>query len=136
MPVPNAVLMVESEAAILSEEVMLGAVVYGHEQMQTVINAINEIRCRRRYQALGTGDAPAVNENAETPKLPSWPQLNQVKPTITEKAVRYETIAAIKGRVESEQVIASGVEEDAKKIRWRRVPQPGEPHRPWSRRTW
>jgi polyribonucleotide nucleotidyltransferase len=33
--------MVESEAKQLSEEVMLGAVVYGHEQMQTVINAIN-----------------------------------------------------------------------------------------------
>jgi polyribonucleotide nucleotidyltransferase len=37
----KAVLMVESEAKQLSEEVMLGAVVYGHEQMQTVINAIN-----------------------------------------------------------------------------------------------
>jgi len=34
--------MVESEAKILSEEVMLGSVTYGHEQMQTVINAINE----------------------------------------------------------------------------------------------
>ncbi|QMT33324.1 polyribonucleotide nucleotidyltransferase [Conchiformibius steedae DSM 2580] len=39
----QAVLMVESEADILSEEIMLGAVVYGHEQMQTVINAINEL---------------------------------------------------------------------------------------------
>ena len=38
-----AVLMVESEADILPEDVMLGAVVYGHEQMQTVINAINEL---------------------------------------------------------------------------------------------
>ena len=38
----QAVLMVESEATELSEDVMLGAVVYGHEQMQTVINAINE----------------------------------------------------------------------------------------------
>ncbi len=37
----KAVLMVESEAKQLSEEVMLGAVVYGHEQMQVVINAIN-----------------------------------------------------------------------------------------------
>ncbi|MFB0936265.1 MAG: polyribonucleotide nucleotidyltransferase [Propionivibrio sp.] len=37
-----AVLMVESEADVLPEDVMLGAVVYGHEQMQTVINAINE----------------------------------------------------------------------------------------------
>ncbi len=39
----DAVLMVESEARELSEEVMLGAVVYGHEQMQVAINAINEL---------------------------------------------------------------------------------------------
>jgi polyribonucleotide nucleotidyltransferase len=39
----NAVLMVESEAKCLSEEVMLGSVVYGHEQMQTAIQAIEEL---------------------------------------------------------------------------------------------
>ena len=39
----HAVLMVESEASGLSEEVMLGAVVYGHEQMQVAIKAINEL---------------------------------------------------------------------------------------------
>jgi polyribonucleotide nucleotidyltransferase len=39
----NAVLMVESEAQELSEEVMLGAVMFGHEQMQTVISAIREL---------------------------------------------------------------------------------------------
>ena len=39
----RAVLMVESEARQLSEEVMLGAVVYGHEQMQTAINAIHDL---------------------------------------------------------------------------------------------
>jgi polyribonucleotide nucleotidyltransferase len=38
----NAVLMVESEANCLSEEIMLGSVVFGHEQMQVVIQAINE----------------------------------------------------------------------------------------------
>ncbi|MDY0073554.1 MAG: polyribonucleotide nucleotidyltransferase [Thauera sp.] len=38
-----AVLMVESEAQELSEDVMLGAVVYGHEQLQAVIGAINEL---------------------------------------------------------------------------------------------
>jgi polyribonucleotide nucleotidyltransferase len=38
-----AVLMVESEAQELSEEIMLGAVVYGHEQMQHAIRAINEL---------------------------------------------------------------------------------------------
>jgi len=39
----SAVLMVESEAQQLSEEIMLGAVVYGHTQMQVAINAINEL---------------------------------------------------------------------------------------------
>ena len=39
----DAVLMVESEADGLSEEVMLGAVMFGHEQMQTAITAINEL---------------------------------------------------------------------------------------------
>jgi len=39
----NAVLMVESEADQLSEEIMLGGVVYGHQQMQTVINAIHDL---------------------------------------------------------------------------------------------
>jgi len=40
----EAILMVESEANELSEEVMLGAVIYGHEQMQPVINAIKELQ--------------------------------------------------------------------------------------------
>jgi polyribonucleotide nucleotidyltransferase len=39
----EGVLMVESQAQELSEEIMLGAVVYGHEQMQTVINAIIDL---------------------------------------------------------------------------------------------
>lgn len=38
----HAVLMVESEANMLSEEVMLGAVMYGHEQFQSTITAIEE----------------------------------------------------------------------------------------------
>ncbi|MGL4448812.1 MAG: polyribonucleotide nucleotidyltransferase [Shewanella sp.] len=40
----SAVLMVESEAQALPEEVMLGAVVYGHDQQQVVINAIAEFK--------------------------------------------------------------------------------------------
>lgn len=40
----EAVLMVESEADSLPEDVMLGAVVFGHEQMQVAIKAINELK--------------------------------------------------------------------------------------------
>ncbi|WP_449412715.1 polyribonucleotide nucleotidyltransferase [Pandoraea soli] len=39
----QAVLMVESEAKELPEDVMLGAVVFGHDQMQTAINAIHDL---------------------------------------------------------------------------------------------
>jgi len=39
----GAVMMVESEANQLPEDVMLGAVVYGHDQMQAVIKAIDEL---------------------------------------------------------------------------------------------
>ncbi len=40
----SAVLMVESEAKELTEDQMLGAVLFGHEAMQTVIKAINELK--------------------------------------------------------------------------------------------
>ena len=40
----EAVLMVESQAAVLSEDVMLGAVVFGHQHMQAAIAAINELK--------------------------------------------------------------------------------------------
>src|SRR5450432_1528640 len=39
----EGVLMVESEASGLNEEIMLGAVMFGHEQMQVAIKAINEL---------------------------------------------------------------------------------------------
>ncbi|MGN0860003.1 MAG: polyribonucleotide nucleotidyltransferase, partial [Stenotrophomonas sp.] len=57
----NAVLMVESEAALLSEEVMLGAVTFGHQEMQKVINAINELVAEAGTKA-STWEAPAKNE--------------------------------------------------------------------------
>ena len=59
----QAVLMVESEAAGLSEEVMLGSVVFGHEQMQVAINAINEIvkqAGKARWEWKSTPDDPEL----------------------------------------------------------------------------
>ncbi|HET6397126.1 MAG TPA: polyribonucleotide nucleotidyltransferase [Pseudoxanthomonas sp.] len=57
----NAVLMVESEAALLSEEVMLGAVMFGHREMQKVINAINELTVEAGTRP-SDWVAPAKNE--------------------------------------------------------------------------
>jgi len=56
----NAVLMVESEAALLSEDVMLGAVTFGHREMQKVINAINELTVEAGTKP-STWEAPAKN---------------------------------------------------------------------------
>ena len=50
----KAVLMVESEADILTEEQMLAAVVFGHQQQQVVIEAIKEFQ-RSRQTTLGLG---------------------------------------------------------------------------------
>ena len=44
----EGVLMVESQADSLPEDVMLGAVTFGHQQMQTAINAINELKASGR----------------------------------------------------------------------------------------
>ena len=58
----SAVLMVESEADILSEEVMLGAVVYGHEQSQAVVSNIAEFAANVNTPKW---DWTAVAENTE-----------------------------------------------------------------------
>ncbi|WP_019593909.1 polyribonucleotide nucleotidyltransferase [Thioalkalivibrio sp. ALM2T] len=60
----NAVLMVESEANQLSEEVMLGAVMYGHEQMQAAIQAIRELAAEAGKPAWDW-QAPATLESLE-----------------------------------------------------------------------
>ena len=58
----DAVLMVESEANGLSEEVMLGAVMFGHEQMQVAIDTINELAAEVGKPAWGW-EAPAADED-------------------------------------------------------------------------
>jgi polyribonucleotide nucleotidyltransferase len=57
----RAVLMVESEARQLSEETMLGGVVFGHEQMQIAINAIHEL-VRDAGKPVWEWQTPAKNE--------------------------------------------------------------------------
>ena len=59
----GAVLMVESEAAELSEEIMLGAVTHGHREMQPVINAIIELAEACAKEPWEVADAAAPDEN-------------------------------------------------------------------------
>jgi polyribonucleotide nucleotidyltransferase len=57
----NAVLMVESEAKLLSEDVMLGAVTFGHRELQKAITAINEFVAEAGRKSF-VWAAPARNE--------------------------------------------------------------------------
>jgi polyribonucleotide nucleotidyltransferase len=66
----RAVLMVESEADQLSEEVMLGAVVFGHDQMQAAINAIHELVRDAGKPAWDW--QPAAKNDALIGKLLAW----------------------------------------------------------------
>ena len=61
----EAVLMVESEANVLPEDVMLGAVMFGHEQMQVAINAINELAAEVGKPAWDW-QAPATDEELDS----------------------------------------------------------------------
>jgi polyribonucleotide nucleotidyltransferase len=91
----DAVLMVESQAKMLSEEVMLGAVMFGHEQMQVAIRAINELKSKSGKPSWNWASAAieaeltaAVSKHAEADLAKAY--------TITEKQARYARIAEIK----------------------------------------
>lgn len=94
----KAVLMVESEADVLTEEQMLAAVVFGHQQQQVVIEAIKEF-AKEAGKPRWDWVAPQPNTDL----------INKVKAIaearlgdayrITEKQLRYEQIDAIKADV-------------------------------------
>jgi polyribonucleotide nucleotidyltransferase len=112
----TAVLMVESEARELSEEVMLGAVVFGHEQMRAAINAINEL-----VEAGGKPEwewqAPPQDEALiARVKALAWNKLEEaynitLKQARSQqvKAIRAETVAAL---CEGENAADEGVVSD------------------------
>jgi polyribonucleotide nucleotidyltransferase len=91
----DAVLMVESEAKELTEDQMLGAVLYAHQEMQTVIQAINEL-VAEAGKPKWDWQAEAVNEELLAAVE------NQVKADlgeayrITEKAARYERVGEVR----------------------------------------
>ncbi|MBZ0223835.1 MAG: polyribonucleotide nucleotidyltransferase [Dokdonella sp.] len=106
----NAVLMVESEAKLLSEEVMLGAVVFGHKSLQIVINAINELTVAAGTQA-STWAAPAKNDAligalkaAVGDKLAKAFQIrDKLQRRDAISAIKQDTLVALAGRAEAEQ---------------------------------
>jgi polyribonucleotide nucleotidyltransferase len=111
----DAVLMVESEAKILPEDVMLGAVVFGHEQMQIAIKAIRELAAEAgkpawNWQApvLDKDLAAAVAASSETDLAMAY--------TITEKQARYARIDAIKKAAVAALASGDAPKFDARKV--------------------
>ena len=91
----DAVLMVESEAKELNEDQMLGAVLFAHQEMQTVIAAINEL-VAEAGKSKWAWQAPAVNEALlEAVRAQAGADLGAAY-RITEKAERYARVDEIR----------------------------------------
>ncbi len=91
----HAVLMVESEADLLSEEVMLGAVLFGHEQMQCAITAINEFAAEVATPAYEWTVAETDETLQELVKAEVESGI-QVAYKIAEKLLRQDELSAIR----------------------------------------
>ena len=94
----NAVLMVESEANCLSESVMLGSVVYGHEQMQNAIQAIEEFAAEAGAEAW-EWQAPESDESlAEKVSAQGESAITQAY-TIADKMERQNRLGEIRDEI-------------------------------------
>lgn len=110
----GAVLMVESEADNLTEEEMLAAVVYGHDQQQVVISAINEFAAEVATPAWDW-TAPAENTELKA-KIAELAESELVEAyQITEKMARYDRIHQLGNEVK-EKLLAENEELNPKEI--------------------
>ena len=91
----NAVLMVESEADGLPEEVMLGAVLFGHEQMQVAITAIKELAAEVGKPVIEFQQPAEDAELQSAVDSAAGEALNQAY-TIADKMERYSRTDAVK----------------------------------------
>jgi len=107
----DAVLMVESEAKELSEDQMLGAVLYAHQEMQTVIKAIDEL-VEEAGKPRWDWSAPEVDEalRAQVEEA-AGADLGEAY-RITEKAARYERVGQIKDAVVEALAVEDGPSAD------------------------
>jgi polyribonucleotide nucleotidyltransferase len=112
----TAVLMVESEAKELPEDVMLGSVVYGHEQMQAVINVINEIAAEVGKEPWDW--TPPAENTALIEKVTSIASADiNAAYQIKSKGARSSKLDEIKSRVLSELITEATSTEEANEIK-------------------
>jgi polyribonucleotide nucleotidyltransferase len=101
----EGVLMVESEAKGLDEQTMLGAVMFGHEQMQIAIKAINELTAEAG-KPKWTWVAPEANVELKSAVSAAAEKDLTAAYALTEKQQRYAKIGEIKSAVL--EALASG----------------------------
>ncbi len=94
----DAVLMVESEAKELSEEVMLGAVIFGHDQQQVVVNAIRELAAEVNTPAW-TWEPEATDEALVSAVESASTEVVTAAYQIKEKMVRQDRLAEVRSDV-------------------------------------
>jgi polyribonucleotide nucleotidyltransferase len=112
----TAVMMVESEAKELSEEIMLGAVVFGHEQMQAVIAMINEMVAEAGKDAWDwAAPEPDTALIAKVAKIAEKDVYAAFQ--IKAKGARSTKLDEIKNRVMAELITADTSTSDANKIK-------------------
>ncbi len=107
----DAVLMVESQAYELSEDQMLGAVLFAHQEMQAVIQVIEELAREAGKPQWNWQPAPANTALMKALADGFKDSLGEAY-RITEKAVRYERVTALKNQA-VEQLAAEGTGFDA-----------------------
>jgi len=106
-----AVLMVESEAQELSEDQMLGAVLFAHQEMQVVIQAINELVKEAGKPRWEWESAPVDEDLLAAVEGQVKNDLGEAY-RITEKAVRYERVGEIRNACIEALVVADGPSKD------------------------
>jgi len=112
----SAVLMVESEAKELPEDVMLGSVVFGHEQMQAVINMINELAAEVAKEPWDW--APPEENTALIEKIEALAgnDINEAY-KIKSKSARSSRLDEIRSRVQAELITEETSTEAANEIK-------------------
>ncbi|MFM9843627.1 MAG: polyribonucleotide nucleotidyltransferase [Dongiaceae bacterium] len=106
----DGVLMVESEAKELSEEIMLGAVVFGHESMRPVIAAIIELAEKCAKEPWNLPEKPAILTETTAKMRDALAGELRNAYTETQKQLRYGRIGEVK-----EKALAQFVTEDLPK---------------------
>ncbi|WP_028389113.1 polyribonucleotide nucleotidyltransferase [Legionella fairfieldensis] len=94
----EAILMVESEASELSEEIMLGAVLYGHEMMKAVIRGIREL-ANEAGKPAWEWTAPVVDTGLESRVAELATTLLTEAYLIKDKQQRYKRLAEIREQI-------------------------------------